>query len=143
MDSGFALWLFAVSLGASALGGMLGMAGGIFIVPILAIFGHVDIHVAIGASVVSVIACSCGSAPPFLRGRLTNIRLAITLETATTLGALSGVFLFGVIPVSYLFFLFAVILLVSVQQMMARRGDPLGASAAAPTGRWGAALCLD
>jgi uncharacterized membrane protein YfcA len=143
MDSGFALWLFAVSLGASALGGMLGMAGGIFIVPILAIFGHVDIHVAIAASTVSVIACSCSSAAPFLRGRLTNIRLAITLETATTLGALSGVFLFGVIPVSYLFFLFAAILLVSVQQMMARRGDPLGASPAAPTGRWGAALCLD
>jgi uncharacterized membrane protein YfcA len=112
-------------------------------VPILAIFGHFDIHVAIAASTVSVIACSCSSAAPFLRGRLTNIRLAITLETATTLGALSGVFLFGVIPVSYLFFLFAVILLVSVQQMMARRGDPLGASAAAPTGRWSAALCLD
>jgi len=55
MDSGFALWLFAVSLSASALGGMLGMAGGIFIVPILAIFGHVDIHVAIAASTVSVI----------------------------------------------------------------------------------------
>jgi uncharacterized membrane protein YfcA len=117
------------------------------IVPILAIFGHVDIHVVIAASTVSVIACSCSSAAPFLRGRLTNIRLAITLETATTLGALSGVFLFGVIPVSYLFFLFAAILLVSVQQMMARRGDPRGdprgASTAAPTGRWGAALCLD
>jgi len=62
MDSGFALWLFAVSLGASALGGMLGMAGWVFIVPVLAIFGHVDIHVAIGASIVSVIACSCGGA---------------------------------------------------------------------------------
>ena len=59
MDNGFVLWLFAVSLGASALGGMLGMAGGIFIVPILAIFGHLDIHVAIAASTVSVIACSC------------------------------------------------------------------------------------
>src|SRR6266403_2608390 len=143
MHNGFVLWLFAVSLGASALGGMLGMAGGIFIVPILAIFGHVDIHVAIAASTVSVIACSCSSAASFLRGRLTNIRLAITLETATTLGALSGVFLFGVIPVSYLFFLFAAILLVSVQQMMARRSDPLGASTAAPTGRLGAALRLD
>ena len=143
MDSGFAFWLFAVSLGASALGGMLGMAGGIFIVPILVIFGHVDIHAAIGASLVSVIACSCGGAAPFLRSHLTNIRLAITLETATTLGALSGVFLFGVIPVSYLFFLFAAILLVSVQQMMARRGDPLGSSTAVDTRRWGAALCLD
>src|SRR5260370_12917671 len=133
MDSGFAFWLSAVSLGASALGGMLGMAGGIFIVPILVIFGHVDIHAAIGASLVSVIACSCGGAAPFLRSHLTNIRLAITLETATTLGALSGVFLFGVIPVSYLLSLFAAILLVSLQQMLALRRAPFGASTAADT----------
>ncbi len=143
MDGGFALWLFAVSLGASALGGMLGMAGGVFIVPVLAIFGHVDIHVAIAASIVSVIACSCGSAASFLRGRLTNIRLAITLETATTLGAMSGVFLFGVIPTSYLFFLFAAILLLSAQQMMARRGDLPGASSVGDTERWAATLRLN
>ena len=143
MDSGFALWLFAVSLGASALGGMLGMAGGVFIVPVLAIFGHVDIHVAIGASIVSVIACSCGGAASFLRGRLTNIRLAITLETATTLGALSGVFLFGVIPTSYLFFLFAASLLLSAQQMMARRGDLPCASTVADTERWTTTLRLN
>ena len=110
MNSGFALWLFAVSLGASALGGMLGMASGIFIVPILTIFGHLDIHTAIGASIVSVIACSCGGASPYLRGRLTNIRLAIVLEVATTLGALSGVLLSGIIPVVYLYFLFTAIL---------------------------------
>src|SRR5258708_39592092 len=130
MDSGFAFWLFAVSMGASALGGMLGIAGGIFIVPILVIFGHVDIHAAIGASIVSVIACSCGSAPPFLRAHLTNIRLAITLETATPLRALSGAFLFGVIPVSNIFFLFSAIFLVAVHQMMSRGSDPLGASTA-------------
>src|SRR5271156_4849077 len=90
MTPGFVIWLFAVSVGASALGGMLGMASGIFVVPILTIFGHLDIRVAIGASIVSVIACSCGSAAPFLRGRLTNIRLAVVLETATTLGAVTG-----------------------------------------------------
>jgi uncharacterized membrane protein YfcA len=143
MAAGFAIWLFTVSLGASTLGGMLGMAGGIFIVPMLAIFGHVDIHTAIGASLVSVIACSCGSAAPFLRGGLTNIRLAVVLEVATTLGALSGVFLFGVVPVSCLFFLFAVILLLSAQQMMARRGDPVGASTSFVSGRWTAMLRLD
>src|SRR6266404_474141 len=80
MDTGFVLWLFAVSLGASALGGMLGMASGIFIVPVLTMFGHVDIRSAVGASIVSVIACSCSSAAPFLKGRLTNVRLAIVLE---------------------------------------------------------------
>jgi uncharacterized protein len=96
MNAETELWLFAVSVGASALGGMLGMASGIFIVPILTIFGHVDIRSAIGASIVSVIACSCSSAAPFLKARLTNVRLAIVLETATTAGALSGVLLGGV-----------------------------------------------
>lgn len=144
-DLSYILWLFAVSLGASALGGMLGMASGIFIVPILTMFGHLDIHVAIGASIVSVIACSCGGAAPFLRARLTNIRLAVVLETATTLGALSGVLLSGLIPVPVLFFIFAVVLLLSAQQMLARRADPIASLGAhAPdASSWGASWRLD
>jgi len=125
MDGWFAVWLFATSVVASALGGMLGMASGIFIVPILTLFGHVGIRTAIAASLVSVIACSCAGATPFLRGRLTNVRLAIVLETATSLGALSGVLLIGIIPARVLFFLFAAILLLSAWQMLANRGDPL------------------
>ncbi len=124
MDITTLFWLFAAAFGASLLGGMLGMASGIFIVPILIIAFGVDIHVAIAASIVSVIACSCGSAAPFLKGRLTNIRLAIVLETATTLGAITGVLLIGVIPTPVLYGLFAVILVLSAQQMMARRRDP-------------------
>jgi uncharacterized protein len=135
MSTGTELWLFAVSFGASALGGMLGMASGIFIVPVLTMWGHVDIRIAIGASVVSVIACSCGSAAPFLKGRLTNVRLAILLETATTAGALSGVLLAGTIPASYLFFIFGMILLLSAQQMLAKRRDPALAPIQSPTGR--------
>ncbi|OWK38502.1 sulfite exporter TauE/SafE family protein [Fimbriiglobus ruber] len=143
MSAGFSLWLFVVALGASALGGMLGMASGIFIVPILIMFCGVEIHTAIAASIVSVIACSCGSAAPFLRAGLTNVRLAVVLETATTLGALTGVFLVGIIPVPYLYFLFAVVLTVSAQQMLARRGEPTDATAGTAPGRWGAALRLD
>jgi hypothetical protein len=142
MNSGFVVWLLAASFSASALGGMLGMAGGIFLVPMLALFAHLDIRTAIGASIVSVIACSCGSAAPFLRGRLTNIRLAIVLETATTLGALSGVLLSGIIPVSYLFFMFAVTLWLSAQQMATRRREQTGA-VAPQAGGWTAALRLD
>jgi uncharacterized membrane protein YfcA len=143
MDGGFILWLFAVSVAASALGGLLGMAGGIFIVPILTMFGHIDIHTAIGASIVSVIACSCGGAAPFLKNRLTNVRLAIVLETATTMGALSGVMLAGIAPASYLYFLFAVILFLSAHQILARRGDPVPASAPAVSRHWSNALGLD
>ena len=67
MDTAFVLWLFAVSIAASAVGGMLGMASGIFIVPILTMFGRVDIHTAIGASLVSVIACSAAEQLPSSR----------------------------------------------------------------------------
>jgi uncharacterized protein len=117
--------LFSVSVIASALGGMLGMASGIFIVPILTMLCHVDLRNAIGASIVSVIACSCGSAAAFLKERLTNIRLAIVLETATTAGALNGVLLAGRVPNQFLFFLFGTILLLSAWQMVARRDDPV------------------
>ena len=127
MPIGLELWLFAVALGTSMLGGVLGMASGIFIVPVLTMFGRIDMHTAVGASLVSVIACSCASAAPFLKG-LTNIRLAILLETATTSGALCGVFLAGWIPTQYLFLLFALILLLSAQQMLARRKDWDGSS---------------
>ena len=143
MDPGFGLWLVAVALGASALGGTLGMASGIFVVPVLTMFGHVDIRTAIGASLVSVIACSCGSASPFLEGGLVNIRLAVVLETATTLGALTGVLLVGIIPTAYLFILFALILALSAPQMLARRGEPAGAAPTADTWGWAGALRLD
>jgi uncharacterized protein len=116
-----ALGLFCIPVGASAVGGTLGMASGIFIVPFLTTIEGLDIHVAVGASIVSVIACSCASAAPFLRERLTNVRLAIVLETATTLGAASGVLLSGMVPVPVLYAIFAAVLLLSAWQMLMRR----------------------
>jgi uncharacterized protein len=123
MHAGGEVWLFAVALGTSMLGGLLGMASGIFIVPVLTMFAGVEIHTAIGASLISVIACSCGGAAPFLKERLTHVRLAILLEVATTFGALCGVFLAGLIQTQYLYLIFALILLLSAQQMLARRGE--------------------
>ncbi|EDY16352.1 protein of unknown function DUF81 [Chthoniobacter flavus Ellin428] len=143
MDLHFEIWLFAVALGTSALGGMLGMASGIFIVPVLTIFGHVDIRAAVGVSLISVIACSCGSAAPFLRGRLTNVRLAVVLEATTTLGALSGVLLFNIVPVTILYLLFAAVLFVSAQQMLSRRGDPVTDVGEERAPSWADALQLD
>ncbi|WP_084168981.1 sulfite exporter TauE/SafE family protein [Paraburkholderia acidipaludis] len=100
---------------------MLGMASGLFIVPALTVFGHMNMHVAVGASLVSVIACSSGSAASYLRARLTNVRLAVLLESGTTLGALTGVLLAGVVPVRALDFLFAGIMLISAWQMFVQR----------------------
>ncbi len=96
-----------MALAAGILGGMLGMASGIFVVPALTLLFGVDIHHAVGASLVAVIACSCGSAANAMENRLTNVRLAILLEIGTTLGALTGVVLAGVFPTSLLYILFA------------------------------------
>jgi uncharacterized membrane protein YfcA len=105
-------------------------------------FFHIDMHAAIGTSIVSVIACSCGGAAAFLRGGLTNVRLAVVLEAGTTLGALTGVLLAGIVPVAALNFLFAGVLLVSAWQMFIRREDPALAPDAAPPGGLAAALDL-
>ncbi len=142
METSLAFWLFLASFGASAFGSTLGMASGIFIVLLLTLLFGIDIHVAIGASLVSVIACSCGSAGIFLKSGLTNIRLAIVLEIATTLGALTGVFLIGIIPTAYLYAMFAAILILSAQQMLARHDAP--AQTTVPTNRssWATLLRL-
>jgi uncharacterized membrane protein YfcA len=121
MNAGSVLELIAIAVAASALGGALGMASGIFIVPLLTTFAHVGIGVAIGASLISVIACSCASAPDFLRAGLTNVRLAVVLEVATTAGAVLGIALVGVLSISALYAVFAVVLLVSAVQMVTRR----------------------
>jgi uncharacterized membrane protein YfcA len=143
LNAGFVLWLFVISVGCSALGGMLGMASGIFIVPLLTLFGRLDIHTAIGASLVSVIACSCGSAAPFLTRGFTNIRLAIVLETATTLGALTGVLLVGIVPTNWLYLLFAAILLLSARQMRSPRRTVALVTGMAGDESWGDRLSLN
>jgi uncharacterized membrane protein YfcA len=97
------------------------MASGIFIVPVLTALLGLDIRVAIGAGIVSVIACSCASSPPLLAAGLANVRLAIVLEIATTVGALSGVMVSGAVPTAALYVIFAAVLLISAWQMR-RRG---------------------
>src|SRR5580693_631939 len=117
----FSALVCLMGLAAGMLGGMLGMAAGIFVVPALTLIFGIDLRHAVGASLVSVIGCSCGSAASAMENRLTNVRLAILLEIGTTLGALTGVVLSGVFPESALYLLFAAILVVSAHQMFRKR----------------------
>lgn len=91
----FTLILFAISVAAGVLGSLLGLGGGIIVVPALTLLLGIDMRFAIGASVVSVIATSSGAAAAYVRERMTNLRVAMMLEIATTAGALSGAFLAG------------------------------------------------
>jgi len=89
----FSGFLFFSSVLAGLLGSLTGLGGGVVIVPVLTLIFHVDIHYAIGASLVSVIATSSGSAAAYVREGYSNIRIGMFLEIATTLGAVLGAYL--------------------------------------------------
>jgi uncharacterized membrane protein YfcA len=119
----FSLALFAAAVGAGLLGALVGIGGGILIVPLLTLAFGFNIHVAIGASIVSVIATSSGAAAAYVRDHLTNIRIGMFLELATTTGAASGAVIAGLVNSRVLFLLFGAVLLVSLVPMLRRLGS--------------------
>src|SRR5262245_23832463 len=98
----FFLAVLATSVAAGTVGAVLGLGGGILLVPILTLFFGVDLHYAMGASIIAVIATSSGAAASYLRTGLSNVRIGLFLVVATISGALVGASLSGVAPVSWL-----------------------------------------
>ncbi len=116
------LWaLGGTGLVAGLLGSMLGVGGGFFIVPILTLAIHLPIKIAIGSSLVAIVATSCTAASIYTRNRLTNIRLGLLLETTTTPGAIIGGLVAAVIAPAILNVLFGLILVYTAYTMVARR----------------------
>jgi len=113
----FFLLLFLAAVGAGALGALLGLGGGIIIVPLLTLMAHLNIHCAIGASIVSVIATSSGAAATYVRDKITNLRLGMFLEIATTLGAITGALVAGHLSARLLSALFGAVLAYSAWTM--------------------------
>jgi uncharacterized membrane protein YfcA len=107
------LALVLVGFGAGVLGALLGLGGGIFLVPALTLLFKLPIRAAVGASLISVIATSAGVASVSRPGRGADVGLALRLELATTTGALLGSLLAGRLSAHALAFLFAGIMLVT------------------------------
>ena len=82
--------LGAVAAGAAILGSMLGLGGGVFLVPIITLFFGVDEKIAIGASAVAVVTNSVVGSSVHLRSRFTNLRLAMLSQVTMAIGALAG-----------------------------------------------------
>jgi uncharacterized membrane protein YfcA len=121
------LTLFLVSMVAGALGALLGLGGGVILVPALTLLGGIDIHYAIGASIVSVIATSSGAAATYVRDRITNLRLGMFLEMATTTGAVAGALVAGLLPGPALSAIFGLVLLQAAwSSFQARDEDAAG-----------------
>lgn len=99
---------------------MLGLGGGIIVIPVLTLLLGVSLPVASGASLVSVLATSSASAAAYVRDKITNMRVGMLLETSTAAGAVAGALLVNVVSRSALYILFAVMLLIATASVIAR-----------------------
>jgi uncharacterized membrane protein YfcA/uncharacterized membrane protein len=117
--------IFISSIAAGLLGSLVGLGGGVLIVPILTLAFGLPISFAIGASIISVIATSSGAAAAYVRDHLTNMRVGMFLEIATTIGAICGAFLAGWLAPSLLSIIFGLILLISAAPLIFKIGEEL------------------
>ena len=116
------LIIFLVSIVAGFVGALFGLGGGVLIIPFLTLVEGVPVPLAVGASIVSVVATSSASAATYVQDHLTNLRLGMFLEIGTVSGAITGAFVSAFLPASALFILFGIILLYATMVMIRARG---------------------
>lgn len=121
----FVFLIFLGALAAGLLGALAGLGGGILIVPLLTLVFHLPIYFAIGASLISVIGTSSGAAAAYVRDHITNMRVGMFLELATTIGAVSGAFVATLLAPGMLAVIFGGILFLSVVPLVFRIGEEI------------------
>lgn len=121
----FILIMFLGAFAAGFIGSLSGLGGGIIIIPLLSVFLGVDMHYAIGTALVAVIATSSGSASAYVREGITNMRLGMFLEIATTIGAVVGALISTNAPTSLLAIIFGATLIFSSLNSIRKKEDHL------------------
>ena len=124
--------LLAAGAASGMIGALLGLGGGIFLVPALVLGFGVPMHQAVAASLVAVIATSSAAGARNAEAGVANVRLGMTLETATVLGALAGALLAHRLPDRVLLGLFALVQFAVSVVLWRRRSTSAGANAFAP-----------
>jgi uncharacterized protein len=120
LDIVYSLEIGAVAAVAAILGSMLGLGGGVFLVPILTLFFGIDPKFAVGASAVVVVTNSVVGSTNHLRIRFTNPRLAMLLQIATAAGAIAGA-LYGVLAdPRVIYIVFGAVLVYAAVSMVVR-----------------------
>lgn len=118
-----AVALIIVAALTGTLGTMLGLGGGIFLVPVLSLVFHVPLTSAIAASAIAVVANSISGSRYYLNNRFTNVRLAYVMLIPTTMGAIIGGLIATSIPQTALKVVFATMLL-AIAYIMVKRRNP-------------------
>jgi uncharacterized membrane protein YfcA len=121
----FVLLMFFISIFAGIFGSIVGLGGGIVVIPVLTILFGVDIHFAIGASIVAIIGTSSGAASTYVKDKVTNLRVGMFLELASASGAIIGAAVAAYTNSAALEAIFGAILLVSLVPMVIKIGEDI------------------
>ncbi|HWV67478.1 sulfite exporter TauE/SafE family protein [Chitinophaga sp.] len=119
----FSLILLAGAYVAGLLGSLTGLGGGVILIPLLTLVFHVDIRYAIGVALLASIANSSGAASAYIKEGITNIRLGMFLEIATTAGAVGGALLAVFTPVNTIAILLGVVLIFSAAMTIRKKHE--------------------
>ncbi|UEG54283.1 sulfite exporter TauE/SafE family protein [Mucilaginibacter daejeonensis] len=119
----FSLILLVGAYVAGLLGSLTGLGGGVVIIPLLTLVFGVDLRYAIGAALLASIATSSGSASAYVKEGITNIRLGMFLEIATTIGAVLGALIAVYTPTNTIAILFGAVLMFSAAMTLRKKNQ--------------------
>jgi uncharacterized membrane protein YfcA len=109
--------------GAGTFGAVVGVGGGIILVPLLTLFLGVPVHSAVAVSLLGVIAVSTTASASYLRHGFVDRRVGLTLLVATATGGIAGGYIAGYLDARVISALFGVTLVVvAIQMLRGRRG---------------------
>ncbi len=136
----FSALLVGFSFLAGLIGALTGLGGGVIVIPVLVLLFHVNLHYAMGASLISVLATSSGTAAAYLREGYTNLRIGMFLEIAAVTGALLGALSIALVSKTFLTIIFSLVLFISAYLTVKRKEDHEDHPTSHP---WAIALNLD
>jgi uncharacterized protein len=119
----FTLILLAGAYAAGLLGSLTGLGGGVIVIPLLTLVFHIDFRYAIGAALVASIATSSGSASAYVKEGMTNIRLGMFLEIATSIGAVTGAVIALWMPTNTIAVIFGLVLILTAVMQQRQSTD--------------------
>jgi uncharacterized protein len=117
---------------SGALGALLGIGGGVVVVPVLVLGFQVPLEQAVPASLMCVVASSCAAAARYVESRLSDVRLGLTLELATVVGAIVGGHLASRVAPAMVAVVFGLFCLYVSAHMLTRRPVPEPTAAYVP-----------
>lgn len=122
----FTLILLAASYAAGLLGSLTGLGGGVVVIPVLTLCFGVDFHYAVGAALVASIATSSGSGSAYVKEGITNVRLGMFLEIATTIGAVAGALVAVYLNNSVIAIIYSIVLMLTGTMQFVKKQDHTG-----------------